>query len=198
MRTLKIYCDCDNVITDFDRAVRELGDVPAEGLAENATEMQKQTMYKAIEDAGPRFWSEMEWLPEGKVFWRFLSQFDPVILTSPGEFSWAVAGRTNWMDKNLPGVSVFYEPDKFIYAERGALLIDDMKRNVGAWEMAGGIGVLFTDAVDTTNRLLDIIRGYSPSKSIYLSHTLRRIARKVLHSDPEENQKLLDVFQEDE
>jgi hypothetical protein len=72
MRQLKLFLDIDGILTDFDGAVHKLGDVAAEGLGDKATEMQKMTMYSAIEDAGPSFWAKMDWLPEGKVFWKFV------------------------------------------------------------------------------------------------------------------------------
>jgi hypothetical protein len=198
MRQFKIFVDMDNVICAFDQAVHELGDVAAEGLGDKATEPAKLTMYSMIEAAGPEFWSSMSWHPEGRIFWRFAKQFNPVLLSNPGEFSWAVAGKTNWIDRNLPGVTAFFEPNKYIYAERGAILVDDMQKNVGAWETMGGIGILFKDAASATNDLLDAIRGYSPSRSIHLSQVLRHIAKKILHEDPVENKRLLEVFQEDE
>jgi len=197
MRQMKVFVDMDNVICDFDKAVQELGDVSAEGLGENASDSQKQTMYSAIEEAGPDFWGTMDWLPEGRVFWRFIKQFNPTLLSSPGEFSWAVPGKTDWINQNVPGTSAFFEPEKWRYAERGAILVDDDKINIGAWQQRGGVGILFKDAVSATNELLDVIRGYSPSRQICLSAFIRHAA-KTLHPDPTENKKLLEVFQEDE
>jgi hypothetical protein len=198
MREFKIFVDLDNTLTSFNDAVAKLGPEAVKGLGDKASEVAKLEMYRLIDKAGESFWSSMDWAKNGKVLWRFLSQFDPVLLSSPGQFSWAPSGKKQWVAKNIPGTPLLLSENKWDYAERNAILIDDMQKNVGAWEQLGGIGVLYEgDPVATTNKLLDIIRGYSPSRRILLSSSLRHISKKVLHEDPEENKKLLEVFQED-
>jgi 5'(3')-deoxyribonucleotidase len=43
--------------------------------------------------------------------------------------------------------------DKAVFARPNHVLIDDRKDNIEAWEQAGGIGILHTDADDTINQL---------------------------------------------
>ena len=140
---MKVFMDMDGVLTDFDGAVKKLN--AAAGLGDKATPPQKQKMYDAIDEAGESFWSEMEWLPEGKKLWSVVKKYNPVLLSSPGQFLHAVPGKKKWIDKNLPGVTLIPSTSKYEYAERDAVLIDDMYKNIEPWRDQGGIGILFKD-----------------------------------------------------
>lgn len=154
----KIFVDLDNTLTDFNQAVKDLGPKPTEGLPDDATEEQKQVMYDAIEEAGSKFWSEMKWHPDGKALWGAIKEFEPVLLSSPGLFTYAPAGKEDWVNKNLPGVPLFLESDKYGYAEREAILIDDNKENVNSWKEAGGLAIFHEDARKTEDELMDLIK----------------------------------------
>jgi len=171
----KIYVDLDRTLTDFESAVRALGDEAALGLEKNPTDDQRIGMYKAIQRAGTSFWSNMQWMPDGKELLAGLKQYNPVILSSPGHFRDAPAGKQEWVNNNLPGVTLICESDKWQYAERDAILIDDDKNNVGAWEEAGGIGILHTDAPSTLKKLSEVIS----QKKLAVSDILRRIAQLI-------------------
>lgn len=152
---MKIYVDMDGVLTHFDKAVKEING--ASGLKEDATEKEKNDMYKKIERAGRKFWSEMDWHPNGKKLWYLLKPFNPVLLSSPGYFSEAEAGKRDWIKKNIPGIPAFINRDKAQYAERDALLIDDTEDNVGAWRDAGGKAIHYTDFEDVEKKILEMI-----------------------------------------
>lgn len=169
---MKCFVDMDNVLTDFDSAVKDIG--AESGLMENAPEDAKNRMYKAIDEAGPEFWSLMHWAPEGKQLWSYLKPYNPVLLSSPGEFHYAEAGKQNWVSKNTPGTTLICDPEKFRYAEREAILIDDMKDNIGAWEEAGGVGILHTSLEDTKKQLEAIMK--EPKMRATLADQIRRIA----------------------
>jgi len=155
---IKIFVDLDSTLTNFEKAVRDLGETPATGLSDNATDEQKQAMYKAIDDASVDFWATMEWIPDGYALWELLKPYNPVLLSSPGEFRDAPGGKQEWVNKNIPGTSLILDPKKWNYAERNAILIDDNQNNIGAWEECGGIGILHTDAISTAKKLLNLIR----------------------------------------
>ncbi|RLG10760.1 hypothetical protein DRN73_06985 [Candidatus Pacearchaeota archaeon] len=141
--SLKVYLDMDQVLTDFNKAVKKLGPKAFRGLKDNASEEDQIYMWNKIDDARESFWSEMEWCPKGKELWKVVKKYDPVLLSSPGEIKWAKAGKELWVRNNLPGVPLIVEKDKYKYAERDAVLIDDMKTNIKAWEMGGGLGILY-------------------------------------------------------
>ena len=156
---IKLYVDSDSVLVNFKKAVQELGPGPAAGLAEDATDVQKQCMYDAIEAAGPGFWANLEWLDGAQELWELVSRLcnNPVILTAPGLFTHAVEGKKEWVRRNLPGASLVVTNQKSAYAERDAILIDDMVNNIGAWQEAGGIGILYKSFPQTEAELLSLI-----------------------------------------
>jgi hypothetical protein len=157
-RDIKIYLDMDSCITDFDKAVKKLGSKAAKGLKDGASEEEVQFMYDKIEEAGSKFWSEMEWYPKGQELWSVIKKYNPVLLSSPGKFKWAPAGKQNWVSINLPGVTLFLEMNKYIYAEPDAILIDDKSSNIESWKEAGGLGILYEDNPESVKKQLQKIQ----------------------------------------
>jgi len=142
-RECKVYLDMDSCLTNFDKAVKKLGAKAAKGLSDDATEDERQYMYNVIERNRSQFWSGMEWMPKGQELWKVIKPYDPVLLSSPGKFKYAPAGKEDWVNKNLPGIPLFLDEDKYQYAEMDSVLIDDMKSNIISWQEAGGIGILY-------------------------------------------------------
>lgn len=153
----KVYVDMDGVICDFTGAVRKLGPIPEQGLAEDATQEQKQAMYDAIEEAGESFWAGMKWTENGKKLWKMLKSYKPVLLSSPGKFLYAPAAKKKWIDKHIPGVTLFLEEDKWIFVESNAILIDDKESNIRDWNEAGGLGILYENDPEATKEELEKI-----------------------------------------
>lgn len=168
----KIFVDMDGVLTNFDKAVQDLGEKAALGLVEGAKDEDRDYMYEAIDKAGVEFWSTMEWTPDGKKLWDFLKPYKPALLSSPGQLLYAEAGKTQWVAENIPGTTLLLEPDKYRYAERDAILIDDMMDNVSAWEEQGGTGILFEDTDTTIADLTELL-----PRRIQTAEALRVIAR---------------------
>ncbi len=142
-REIKVYLDMDSCITDCDKAIRKLGPKVAKGLADDASEEEKQYMYDKIEEKGAEFWSEMEWMPKGEELWKVVKKYDPVLLSSPGLFKWAPGGKKNWVDKNIPGTTLYLDIDKYQWAEPDSVLIDDRVSNIESWKEAGGEAILY-------------------------------------------------------
>jgi len=153
---LKIFLDMDDTITAFSESVKELG--AGSGLPDDASDEDRQRMYKAIDEAGVEFWAKMPWAKEGKALWKFLKPYHPVLLSSPGKFRDAEPGKQNWVNRELPGVTLICDPEKFRYAERGSILIDDMQSNIEAWKEAGGTGILHTSVSDTKEKFKDLLK----------------------------------------
>jgi len=153
---LKIYLDMDDVLTAFSETVKALG--AGSGLDMDALDEDRQRMYKAIEEAGEGFWAKMPWTKDGKDLWNFLKLYHPVLLSSPGKFRDAEPGKQTWVNRELPGVTLICDAEKYRYAERGSILIDDMKDNIEAWEEAGGTGILHTDASSTKEKLKELLK----------------------------------------
>jgi len=149
----KVYVDMDGTICDFSRAVKELGPGPAEGLPKDSTQEQKQLMWDEIDKVGPDFWSKMKWLPDGKKLWALVKDYNPVLLSNPGKFRFAKAGKEIWVSENLPGVSLFLDMDKSQYAEDGSILIDDDQENISSFREYGGEGILHENYEKTKEEL---------------------------------------------
>ena len=81
----EIYCDMDGVLTDFDKAFVEISDVPVKDGWEYKTRFGKRKFWKLIDAKGGDFWTEMPWMPTGKMLWNFMNiHFDNVyILSAP-------------------------------------------------------------------------------------------------------------------
>lgn len=159
---MKIFCDLDGVLVNFRAGVENLGPGPAAGLDMNAPVKVKDGMYRAIEKAGPEFWSGLTWTDDGKQLWEALKPYNPTILSSPGQTGQFVTnaeqGKKTWLDREIPGVTYHFYNNKFEFAERDAVLIDDMKDNVDAWIHCGGEGILHKDAQSTLQALSQLMK----------------------------------------
>lgn len=153
----KVYLDIDGCLTDFTRAVEDLGPGPAAGLPKDAKQEQKQVMWEAIDKAGPDFWAKMKWTKEGKKVWNLVKDLNPVLLSSPGKMRFAPAGKEIWVKENLPGVSLFLDTDKYQYAEDDSILIDDTKENISSWRELGGKGILHENFENTKEELKKLL-----------------------------------------
>ena len=72
------------------------------------------------------------------------------ILSSPLNFDRAgsIKGKREWLAKNIsvPPDGIIFEHEKFKYAKTGGIpniLIDDFRKNITAWNAAGGIGIKY-------------------------------------------------------
>jgi hypothetical protein len=169
---IKLYVDMDQVVTDFASAVKAIG--AESGLPDDAPEEDKARLRQAVEEAGEQFWAKMGWAPGGKELWAFLKPLHPVLLSSPGEFRDAPSGKQAWVNENVPGTTLICEPEKYAYAERNAILIDDLANNIESWKEAGGRGILHTSFEDTKAKLEEILS--EPQMQATLANEIRRLA----------------------
>jgi hypothetical protein len=149
-----IFCDMDGVLCDFDAQFEHYyGILPRE----YANQKGSQLMKKAVDDIGIKYWSEMPWFPGAKQLWDYISDYSPIILTSPSSFIHARAGKLQWISKNLDP-----KPQDIMFAQTGlkhevlsdfdpkrSILIDDFYRNTAPWQDSGGIGITHKSADKT-------------------------------------------------
>lgn len=149
-----IFCDMDGVLCDFDAQFEHYyGMLPRE----YANEKGPKIMKKAVDDVGIKYWSEMPWFPGARELWNYISDYSPIILTSPSSFVHAKAGKLQWIAKNLDP-----KPRDIMFAQTGAkhevlsdfdpkksILIDDFYRNIAPWKEQGGIGITHKSAEKT-------------------------------------------------
>lgn len=139
----KLYVDMDGVLVDFSKAATELVGGPL------SNKENKKRFWKTIKQMDEAevldFWSNLEWTSDGQELWRFLSPYNPRILSSPGSSlrSLIEKAKTKWIQKNLrpKPAQVIYETDKWKYADPNSILIDDMSKQINPWVEHGGIGI---------------------------------------------------------
>ena len=157
----QIYCDMDGVLTDFEKRfydkVNEVGPdfYPLRDIQKivKPKDFEKlfgiEEFWKCIDQTvGVGFWVGMDWMPNGKSLWSFISKYNPSLLTSPSRDNTSRLGKNLWVKNNLspkPKVIFAYSASKKNYANENSILIDDKKSNIEEWKAAGGIAFRVKD-----------------------------------------------------
>ena len=164
-----IYCDMDGVLCDFDLGYEKLTGI---STAEANTKGKSYFWELFRKGAGKNekdFWSNLPWQPGGRELWKAISPHTPNILSSPAidfslptdqqlspEYNQAIQGKKEWISKNLTNVGeeIFVPAvQKATFAAPNHILIDDLEKNITAWEANGGIGILHKNLPDTLKKL---------------------------------------------
>jgi len=157
----KIYCDMDGVLTNFEKRffdkVNEVGPdyYPLKDIKKIVKPKDFENLFgieefwKFIDQTvGVSFWVGMDWMPNGKDLWSFISKYNPSLLTSPSRDNTSRLGKNLWVRNNLspkPKVIFAYSANKQNYANENSILIDDKKSNIEEWKAAGGIAFRVKD-----------------------------------------------------
>lgn len=161
MPKYQIYCDMDGVLTDFETRFVTLLQQEGPKYYSKATIAQvtrpkhfdklegTEEFWKFIDQhIGTEFWSEMEWMPNGKALWNFIQPYGPKLLTSPSEHNTSRLGKRLWVRENLvpaPEVLFRFGDAKSDFANENAILIDDKPSNLEAFASKGGIALEVKD-----------------------------------------------------
>lgn len=146
--------DLDGCITNFDKALSKVTGLP-EKKGFNFGNDPK--IWAKIDGAGEKFWSTMEWMPDGRQLWNAIEIYKPTVLTAPSRHESSVEGKKVWLRNNLPDVPYIIDQKKESYADEDSILIDDREKNIKKWEEAGGIGVLHKDTKTTLDKLRSVM-----------------------------------------
>jgi 5'(3')-deoxyribonucleotidase len=157
----QIYCDMDGVLTDFETRFVTLLQQEGPKYYSKATIAQvtrpkhfdklegTEEFWKFIDQyIGLEFWSEMEWMPNGRQLWDFIQPYGPKILTSPSEDNTSRLGKRLWVKENLvpaPEVLFRFGDAKSDFANENTILIDDKPSNLAAFAGKGGIALEVKD-----------------------------------------------------
>jgi len=155
----RIYCDLDGVLTDFEKAAKEIDN--------NIFNKSQKEMWLLIHEKSPEFWEKMSWTKDGVELWRFIKKYGPYILTAiPGknipDRNKAIKGKEKWIEVNLGRRTLF----KFIptvsskkkkYANSKSILIDDREDLIEQWIKKGGIGIHHISSENTIKKLKEIL-----------------------------------------
>jgi hypothetical protein len=142
----KIYCDMDGVLTDFEKRFDHYAGMPPKQYEE---QYGTPAFWELIDQKiGLKFWVGMDWMPQGRKLWDFISPYKPDLLTSPSRDDGSRLGKNLWVKNNLnpkPKVIFAYSKDKQRYANENSILIDDKKSNINEWAAKGGIAIRCKD-----------------------------------------------------
>ena len=157
----QIYCDMNGVLTNFEK--RFVDELRREGPKYySKTVIAQVTRPKHFEKLegqeefwrfidqyiGLEFWSEMEWMPNGRQLWSFIQPYNPIILTSPSEDNTSRLGKRLWVKEHLsppPPMEFRFGEAKSDFANKNAILIDDKPSNLSAFAGKGGIALEVKD-----------------------------------------------------
>ena len=142
----KFYVDLDGVMANFNKKF---------DTSDNRTMWKYiNSLYKVNEP----IWGDLELMYDADILWNYVKKYDPTFLTATGAqyLSYGGKEKKEWVKKhfgNYETIVVERGVGKAKYASPKAILIDDTKKNIDAWNEAGGIGILHKDARTTIKQL---------------------------------------------
>jgi hypothetical protein len=148
-----IYIDLDGVLSNFYKQFIKF-------TGEDPDVYKEKHGSKAFWDVTKKdkFWETMEWVSGGKDLWKFIKDYNPTILSRPGgDIEKCKEQKRKWAKRELGDYKIIFSHHKEKYASKDAILIDDMKENIDSWEDAGGIGILYTSASSSINKLKSLL-----------------------------------------
>ncbi len=180
--SVRIFCDLDGVLVDFDRGFADLSENTNKlSPGEYEEEHGKNSIWPLIDKHGSEYWSDLYWKGDGRELWDYLEEYKPTILSSPSRSRNSIIGKTKWVNLNLrikeEPVTKLSDYDgtnrlilmqqKHLFAKSATdILIDDTSAKIDKWTEAGGTGILHNDATDTIKvleQILERLRGDSQS-----------------------------------
>jgi hypothetical protein len=170
---VRIFCDLDGVLVDFDRGFAELPENEDELMPSDYEDQNgKNSIWPLIDKHGEEYWSELYWKSDGRELWDYLEEYKPAILSSPSSNPKSISGKTKWVKLNLrinedpiTKKSDYTGNERLIIMQQKHLfatgpndiLIDDTQSKIDKWTEAGGTGILHNDSTDTIKVLEQIL-----------------------------------------
>ena len=155
MRVDKIYFDMDGVLADFNRGVAELCGI-APPLKQDEDPVEDEIMWAHVKEV-PHFYDKLELMPGAKqmfdkLYERYGDKCEILSAIPKPKRGILTAGedKTKWVRRMLSQdivINIVYREEKPDYCTgKDCILIDDLERNIKAWEECGGTGILFINA----------------------------------------------------
>lgn len=173
-----LYLDMDGVQCDFFTAWAQWHNKKfnmdhVERYKDIGSKEQREQSISELNNEGPefieQFFATLEPLPNFTVLYNWLNDnnIPYTILSAPlrGNNKASIAGKIKWLEKyhlgyNKYGTPIFRGDKERMATKNGTnnILVDDHKKNIEAWNNAGGIGVLYRDnavenAIDTLEQI---------------------------------------------
>lgn len=158
----------DGVISDWElQFKRYSGGVPVETYD---AEHGKKNRFKFVDKNCPEYYSSMPWMKDGRLLYNFVSNL-PVEILSHAPTNLAYVGKKQWLANNNIDIKANLVPHRNLkakFATPDSILIDDREDNVNDFIKAGGKAILHKSAIDTINKLKEML-GIKESHRIYNS-----------------------------
>lgn len=142
-----VYVDMDGVLADLFNHVGDIHDVEHYNMM---SDKQWEDFFKTT-DAYHLF-KDLPVFPTANKLLEIVTKIAGgyTILSSPLNFDKAgsIKGKREWLAKNISVKpdAVIFEHEKYKYAKTSGMpniLIDDFRKNITAWNAAGGIGIKY-------------------------------------------------------
>ncbi len=146
---MQLFVDMDGVLADFVSHHHSVfGVVPNKD--------HSSVDWKAVR-ATPDFYLNIPPMPDLPHLWAVVGKHSPIVLTGvPSTVEEAPENKRAWARKNLgPNVEVrcCRSSEKYLHANPGDILIDDLEKYKHRWEAANGVWITHYCAVSTVARL---------------------------------------------
>ena len=171
---MRIFCDLDGVLVDFDAGYEKLTGVKTH----HADRQGSQHFWDLYRDSlklkgisAREYWENLPWMPDGPKMWNYISGYNPYVLTAPAvdftipkperyriTHNESMQGKTEWV-KRLDNMKRMYfaaSSFKQQYSGQNKILIDDRQPTIDAWNSKGGIGIFHTSADNTIKQLQEL------------------------------------------
>jgi len=150
----------DGVLADFKTAAVKVNGMSIQKWMSIPSSQQKWERIKN----NSTFWHNLPWMPGGQALWRYITKFDPHILSAYVEESYdpnCIPGKRAWLRKNAritdrSKINLVRRKEKKNFATKGGqknILIDDYEKNVREFINAGGMGIVHKDYRNTIQSL---------------------------------------------
>lgn len=154
----QVYLDMDGVIVDWVAGAQNLLNQSWDGSKGQDNDFWKRLHSMDIDEV-EEYWTKLPWLEDGKVLWKYLSKFRPIILSKPDKTAGfreaCEKGKARWIKQHLqPTPKFIFSTEKWRMATPNTILIDDMAKNTIPFEDHGGSAIIHNGDAKRTIRLL--------------------------------------------
>jgi len=159
---MRILLDMDGVLCNYDKALD----------ANGARKSNGKSNWELLRNIGSSYWSDMEWLPEGKKLYNKLLKYvesrDDIELgiLSAIFLRCGKRGKMEWLKKNCPEISedniIICDKgiEKYKYGDNNSILVDDKDENVDLYVAYTGPAVQFFDGNQAFEDIVSLIESY--------------------------------------
>lgn len=164
-----VWFDMDGCLCDFDGHYMKLTGRPPWYSDPNTTEKWDLIMQH------PTFFKDLPWVFGARMMFAFVEHSQTataaILSAASGHIPESGVHKYIWLANEIPTLFdplhpfdfiprnkghvqiVAHKHEKAAFAKPGDILVDDFETNIDAWRAAGGIGILFKDAVQVITEL---------------------------------------------